>query len=220
MKSVLIVLAAIILAVQLIGDSHGNIHSEPVEIKPLSKSFSYENTARPGDDDQLQELGISLATVLLQSVETQLALPGQCLRLPETDAVPLVCPPHESGPRPRGRDASQDGFTEIRALPLFGSSPEAWLRRAGAPAEWWDALLGIGQCESGLNPDAIGDGGSSLGWLQIQPFAGGQHLWRLGELGYPLDPQLLFDPVISARVAVHIRRDAGGWWPWSCAPTP
>ena len=110
---------------------------------------------------------------------------------------------------------NDDHWTVVHVVPppvLTG--PRLWMQRARVPLEWRDDLMAIGRCESGHNPLAVGDRGSSLGWLQEQPQ---WHLHRLAELGYPLDPDLFFDPVIAAEVAVHIRTEAGGWWPWTCA---
>ncbi len=95
---------------------------------------------------------------------------------------------------------------------------ESWLRKAEVPESAWSAVTVVARCESRIRSDMIGDGGSSIGSLQIQPFAGGQHLWRLGELGYPLDPDLLFDPVINLRVGMHITSNGLDWWAFSCQP--
>ncbi len=95
---------------------------------------------------------------------------------------------------------------------------ESWLRKAEVPESAWPAVTVVSQCESGRDPSKVGDGGSSIGILQIQPFAGGQHLWRLGELGYPLDPDLLFDPVINLRVGMHITSNGVDWRAFSCQP--
>jgi len=92
------------------------------------------------------------------------------------------------------------------------------LRLAGVPVEWWEDFLALGWCESEYQTGIIGDRGDSYGWLQIQPYAGGRHLWRLGVLGYPLDPDLLLDPVINAEVGAHIRATNGNYGAWSCQP--
>ncbi len=91
--------------------------------------------------------------------------------------------------------------------------PEDWLQAAEIPPELRAQFLAVGRCESGLNPSSVGDDGSSLGWLQVQPQ---WHLWRLADLGYPEDPDLFFDPVIAARVGYHIWQEKG-WAPWTCS---
>lgn len=83
-----------------------------------------------------------------------------------------------------------------------------------------DELVTIGICESGrfdyeanswyVRPDALGDNGRSLGWLQL--WEG----WPQG-LGLDLDPM---DPEEAIRLAVAIRENRGafgGPGGWTCA---
>ena len=84
---------------------------------------------------------------------------------------------------------------------------------AGVPGRLHAEFLSVAWCESGYDFDAVGDHGSSLGLFQIQPQ---WHLWRLEAVGEELDPLLLFDPVVNAKVAWHLYQEAG-WGPWACA---
>jgi len=97
--------------------------------------------------------------------------------------------------------------------PEFDGTPRWALDYAGVPGRLHDEFLRVAWCESGYDFDAVGDRGSSLGWFQIQPK---WHLWRLGAVGEELDPLLLFNPVVNAKVAWHLYQEAG-WGPWSCS---
>lgn len=80
----------------------------------------------------------------------------------------------------------------------------AW---TGWPIEWWDEAVVIGYCESRWSPGAVGDGGASLGLMQVWDgwFVAGE------------DP---FDPLTNLRAALRVRTirgrfgESGGW---SCA---
>jgi len=98
--------------------------------------------------------------------------------------------------------------------PVQLAVPWAWLSEAQVPILLWVEFAAVGLCESGWTPGSVGDGGSSYGWLQIQPR---YHQWRLVDLGYEDNPALLFDPVIAAEVALHIYQ-GHGWAPWTCQP--
>lgn len=108
-------------------------------------------------------------------------------------------------PRFRGRSRLTEGEMGIA------------MEMADVPQEWQRDFLALAWCESRYQPGAIGDGGASLGLLQIQPYAGGRHLWRLEALGYEPDPELLLDPIINLEVGVHIRETNGNFRAWSCA---
>ena len=90
---------------------------------------------------------------------------------------------------------------------LSESEVVAFLRAAGAPEEWIPDLVTISACESRHRPGAIGDGGNSLGALQM--WSG---WFRSGE-----DP---FDPLTNYRVGVRVREirgSFGGSGGWTCA---
>jgi len=82
---------------------------------------------------------------------------------------------------------------------------------AGVPDEWHADFLAIGRCESSLSPYAVGDGGASLGWLQ---------LWSGWYAAAGEDASQWADPVVSARTALYVRKVRGrfgGGGGWSCA---
>lgn len=87
----------------------------------------------------------------------------------------------------------------------------AVLTEAGWPVEWHDDALAVAWCESKWTPYAVGDGGNSLGLMQ---------LWRgwFEPAGYSVGQA--FDPLVNARVALYVRQVRGrfgGAGGWSCA---
>lgn len=142
---------------------------------------------------------------------------------PAAPAAPaaIECPPGYACAQPVGRILPIPPVIEFPELAyadlpvLSASQVDGVLEQAQVPAEWRPAFRSLGRCESRYRPRAVGDGGASLGWLQIQPK---WHLWRLEALGYPADPELLFDPVIAAEVGAHIRETNGNYAVWTCKP--
>lgn len=87
----------------------------------------------------------------------------------------------------------------------------ALMAYVGVPAEWRADMLTIAECESRLSPAAWGDGGQSLGILQ---------LWRGWPQTLGLGPVDLFDPVVNVRVGWLVRERRGRWGGaggWTCA---
>ena len=69
------------------------------------------------------------------------------------------------------------------------------------------AAMKVMMCESSGNPDAVGDGGDSLGLFQIQP-----KWWSDRKpAGSP------FDPAVNIECAYNIWQEYG-WKYWSCKP--
>ncbi len=62
-------------------------------------------------------------------------------------------------------------------------------------------------CESSWNPNAVGDGGASLSYFQVQPR---WHQWRANALFGP--GASLADPMVNVHTAYAI---SGGGWDWS-----
>lgn len=105
--------------------------------------------------------------------------------------------------------------------PITTPEATAILRAAGWPEPWIPDILTIAACESSggkrdadgalFHPGEAGDGGNSLGWLQL--WSG---WWRAaGE-----DLERWFDPLVNARVGLYIRTVRGrfgGNGGWSCA---
>lgn len=104
-----------------------------------------------------------------------------------------------------------------RVRELGGSLTEAEARAvltvAGWPAELHEQALAVSWCESKWSPHAVGDGGNSLGWFQLNVAT-----W-FGYAGE--DPALWADPVVNARVAwatyqYDLSRGYQAWAQWSC----
>lgn len=106
-----------------------------------------------------------------------------------------------------------------RVRALGGSLSEAEVRAvlvvAGWPVELHGAALAVSWCESKWSPNAVGDGGASVGLFQLNgatwfPFAGEA-------------PEMWADPMVNARVAwatynYDISRGYVPWKQWSCKP--
>lgn len=86
---------------------------------------------------------------------------------------------------------------------------DALLQSAGVPVEWWADFKAIAHCESRWRPDAVGDGGNSLGLLQMW------YGWAK-----PAGVTDLMDPlqnIIAAKYVREVRGRYGGGGGWSCA---
>lgn len=86
---------------------------------------------------------------------------------------------------------------------------DSYLQEAGVPVEWWADFKAIGHCESRWNPSAIGDGGNSLGLMQMW------YGWAK-----PAGVTDLLDPVqnlIAAKYVREVRGQYGGGGGWTCA---
>lgn len=73
------------------------------------------------------------------------------------------------------------------------------------------AACAIATCESGLDPDAVGDHGASLSYFQIQPR---WHQWRADALFGPGAD--LMDPEVNVAVAYQISGGGRDWSAWTC----
>lgn len=123
----------------------------------------------------------------------------------------------------------------------FGSSGDELARRAPQvaavirmyfPPEQWDNAIRVAECESGLDPSAVGENRSSTGAIRSRDRGlfqfndgnmakqGTLQSWlaRTGE--DPTNFDKAFDPHWSARAAAAKVRTDGGWGAWSCAHTP
>ncbi len=111
--------------------------------------------------------------------------------------------------------AASGGVRELGSLLSASDLADAY-RAAGAPEAWVDSLVAISLCESGhgggfANPHAVGDQGASLGHAQ---------LWRGWFAAAGEDVAAYADPIVNARVAVHVRAVRGrfgGGGGWTCA---
>lgn len=98
-----------------------------------------------------------------------------------------------------------------RVRALGGSLSEAEVRAvlvvAGWPVELHGAALAVSWCESKWSPNAVGDGGASVGIFQ---------LWN----GWFHEGEEPFDALTNAKVALRVREVRGRWGGgggWSCA---
>lgn len=101
----------------------------------------------------------------------------------------------------------------VRALggSLSEAEMDALLEVAGWPVEWRAEAKQIAWCESKWSPNAIGDGGNSLGLWQM---------WTgwFGPAGEDIEGWA--DALVNARVALYVRQVRGRWGGgggWSCA---
>jgi len=97
-----------------------------------------------------------------------------------------------------------------------------WLLNARIPEPLWVEYIAVAQCESHLNPTAVGDGGNSKGLMQIQ-----YHLW----LEWALTQDRTFkgnqwdNPIDNLRLAYFIQegysipRHKDRWDQWTAKPT-
>jgi hypothetical protein len=75
-------------------------------------------------------------------------------------------------------------------------------RSAGFPDV--DTAAAVAMAESGGNPSAIGDGGTSFG------------LWQIHLPAHPeVDRMRVLDPVYNAAEALRIARQGADWSPWT-----
>lgn len=107
--------------------------------------------------------------------------------------------------------APSGGPVQARLASFQNEDVRSIMSLAGVPAEWWPEFEAIAWCESRWRPDAIGDGGSSVGMWQ---------LWRGWFHSAGFDGEAWSDPVVNARTALYVRLVRGrfgGRGGWSCA---
>lgn len=123
---------------------------------------------------------------------------------PDPEPEPARAPEPERAPAPpQPRATAASTVYAAATIPFV----DDWLDAAGIPPALRPAFAAIGACESHHNPAAVGDGGQSLGWLQ---------LWR-GWFRPGEDP---YDPVVNAAVGLRVyqaRGRFGGPGGWTCA---
>lgn len=113
------------------------------------------------------------------------------------------------------------GRADLPLPPITTPEARAILGAAGWPEEWIADILVIGACESSggrsdaagalFHPGETGDGGNSLGWLQ---------LWSGWFRASGEDVDRWWDPLVNARVGLYVRQvrgHFGGPGGWSCA---
>ena len=113
------------------------------------------------------------------------------------------------------------GRRDLPIPPITSGEARAVLIEAGWPEAWLTDILTIGACESSgglrdedgplFHPGETGDGGNSLGWLQ---------LWSGWFPAAGEDVERWWDPLVNARVGLYVRQvrgHYGGPGGWSCA---
>lgn len=100
---------------------------------------------------------------------------------------------------------------DASALPtaLSEGQARAVLDAAGVPQTLWDEFLSVWWCESRWSTNAVGDGGQSLGAMQ---------LWRGWFARAGEDEERWADPVVNVRTAYWVYRAYNGWSQWACTP--
>ena len=74
-----------------------------------------------------------------------------------------------------------------------------------------DQAMGVAQCESGLDPNAVSRGGGNWGLFQINTV----HRNSFEQVtGQPWSNVL--DPYANAQFANWLYNQSGGWGPWAC----
>lgn len=130
--------------------------------------------------------------------------------LPEHDALTAyVLDPGFTIPKPAPSpsapvQAAQGALTE--------GEMDSYLLAAGVPLEWWADFKAIAHCESRWRPEAIGDGGNSIGLMQLN------RMW----FAYAgTDVEKWDDPLVNIQTAwatfnYDIGRGYEPWTQWSC----
>ena len=74
-----------------------------------------------------------------------------------------------------------------------------------------DQAMGVANCESTLNPDAVSRGGGNWGLFQINTVHRSEfeavtgHSWSE-----------VLDPYLNSSYAAYLYSQSGGWGPWAC----
>ncbi len=80
-----------------------------------------------------------------------------------------------------------------------------------------DEMLALGQCESGLRPEAKNTRSTARGVFQYLDGTWSRARWRLYERGIdaaPYEEVDVWNPVAQARITANVIAE-GGWW-WEC----
>ena len=75
-----------------------------------------------------------------------------------------------------------------------------------------DQAMGVAQCESGLDPNAVSSGGGNWGLFQINTVHSGDFEAVTGQ---PWSNVL--DPYLNSQFAAWLYNQSGGWGPWGCS---
>ena len=142
------------------------------------------------------------APTTLPATTAPAAAPAPTTEPPSTtEPPPPPPPPPTTAPPPTTPPPPPPGAVEDAIREWFGDT-EALFQQAMAVAE----------CESGLDPNAVGGGGLYHGLFQI----GIGHQGLVESLGYSWSQ--IYDPYVNSHVARVLYNDAGGWSPWGCQP--
>jgi hypothetical protein len=140
-----------------------------------------------------KEIGIIIFVMLLIAIVGYSATPHPKPKfispVPEGYPEKYITIVAEPSPTPIPKTIKESIINEIKAV--FGKDAKDALR--------------IAECESQLNPKAVGDNGQSIGVFQIHKS------WQ-----QIYNERFLFDPAINIRIAYRIFEDSG-WGRWTCA---
>ena len=111
------------------------------------------------------------------------------------------------------------GAVFVGALGLTACDPSA---QADTPSPAQDAItqsfgpiadqaMGVAQCESGLDPNAVSRGGGNWGLFQINTVHSSDFESVTGQPWSNVQ-----DPYANATFARYLYDQAGGWGPWAC----
>lgn len=111
------------------------------------------------------------------------------------------------------------GAVFVGVLGLTACNPAA---QADSPSAAQDAInqafgplageaMGVAQCESSLDPNAVSPGGGNWGLFQINTV----HRSSFEAVtGHPWSAVL--DPYLNSNFAAWLYNESGGWGPWAC----
>ncbi|MEY2403986.1 MAG: hypothetical protein QOD38_1537 [Acidimicrobiaceae bacterium] len=74
-----------------------------------------------------------------------------------------------------------------------------------------DQAMGVAQCESSLDPNAVSPGGGNWGLFQINTVHSGEFEAVTGQSW-----DNVLDPYLNSNFAAWLYDQSGGWGPWAC----
>lgn len=176
-------------------------------IKVVAAIADFNRSTEPSVDSQDQTSMCADATITpcIQSVNIDLPPELQTAALAALDAR------DHPGTSEAIVTAAATGRVQALGGSLSEAEMDALLEVTGWPVEWREEAKAIAWCESRYRPGAVGDGGNSLGLMQL--WAG----W-FAPAGYSVEQA--YDPTVNSHTALYVRTTRGRWGGgggWSCA---